>query len=291
MNLPVPFPLQETLLCRYVSYLASQGLKHKTIKAYLSGLRFTQIHLNMGNPFKTADMPQLDYVLTGIKRVQAKQQLQPKPRLPITMDIMRSLKSSWVQTHPCQDNTMLWAAACTGFFGFLRVGEFTVPSEALYDPEVHLNLADISINSRTEPSLFCIRIKQSKTDPFRMGVDIFLGATQADVCPVQALVNYLKVRSPAPGPLFTCASGAPLTRRLLVNRLHAALHQDGRAAKDFNGHSFRIGAATTAARCGLEDSLIQTLGRWKSAAYLAYIKIPRDQLAATAARLAKDTPL
>ena len=158
------------------------------------------------------------------------------------------------------------------FSGFLRVGEFTVPSEALYDPEVHLNLADISINSRTEPSLFCIRIKQSKTDPFRMGVDIFLGATQADVCPVQALVNYL-------------------TRILLVNRLNAALHQDGRAAKDFNGHSFRIGAATTAARCGLEDSLIQTLGRWKSAAYLAYIKIPRDQLAATAARLAKDTPL
>ena len=116
VNLPVPFPLQETLLCRYASNLASQGLKHKTIKAYLSGLRFAQIHLIMGNPFKTADMPQLDYVLTGIKRVQAKQQLQPKPRLPITMDIMRSLKSSWVETHSSQDNTMLWTAACTGFF-------------------------------------------------------------------------------------------------------------------------------------------------------------------------------
>ncbi len=39
-----------------------------------------------------------------------------------------------------------------------------------------------------------------------------------------------------------------------------------------HGHSFRIGAATTAVVVGIADSSIQTLGRWQSAAFL----IPHD---------------
>ena len=47
----------------------------------------------------------------------------------------------------------------------------------------------------------------------------------------------------------------------------------GLASKDYAGHSFRIGAATTAAHQGIHDSLIKTLGRWESAAYTRYIRM------------------
>ena len=58
-------------------------------------------------------------------------------------------------------------------------------------------------------------------------------------------------------------------------------------ASHYSGHSFRIGAATMASVYGVEDSLIQTLGHWKSVAYLLYVRMPREKLASLFTVLAK----
>ena len=61
-------------------------------------------------------------------------------------------------------------------------------------------------------------------------------------------------------------------------------------AKDYAGHSFRIGAATTAAMIGLEDSTIQILGHWKSSSYqlaIYSIRANPGQLASMSAFLSK----
>ena len=52
------------------------------------------------------------------------------------------------------------------------------------------------------------------------------------------------------------------------------------------GHSFRIGAATTAAAAGLPSWLIQTLGRWSSDCYRRYIHMASNTLCKVAAQLA-----
>ena len=57
----------------------------------------------------------------------------------------------------------------------------------------------------------------------------------------------------------------------------------------YAGHSFRIEAAATAAMAGVEDATIQTLGRWQSAAYLQYVRMPSEQLARLSAVLARST--
>ena len=58
---------------------------------------------------------------------------------------------------------------------FLRSCEFTVASGARLDPEAHLALGDLSFDTLPNPSMALLRIKQSKTDPFRRGHKVVLG--------------------------------------------------------------------------------------------------------------------
>ena len=63
-----------------------------------------------------------------------------------------------------------------------------------------------------------------------------------------------------------------------MSAVRAALETAGLDQSRYCGHSFRIGVATEAAKKGIEDAIIKSLGRWKSLAYLEYIKIPRSDL-------------
>ena len=94
------------------------------------------------------------------------------------------------------------------------------------------------------------------------------------------MLSYLALRGTTPGPLFKFDNVLPLTRARLVDHMHEALAKAGIDQSRYSGHSFRIGAATTAAARGIEDSLIKTLGRWESSAYQLYIRTPWDQVAA-----------
>ena len=81
--------------------------------------------------------------------------------------------------------------------------------------------------------------------------------------------------------------GTPLSRSLLVTHLREVLTQAGVNTANYSGHSFRIGAASAAAKAGLSDSLIQTLGRWKSSAFMAYLQTQPDILSAVSSRLSE----
>ena len=270
-----PIPASEQQVCLFCVFLAKQKLTHATIKCYLAAVR----HLHMAGDPHMGSMAKLEQVLKGIKSIQAKGGAQGRERLPITPELLVKLKRVWEQDAQNIDKVMLWGAALLCFFGFLRAGEITVPSDNAYDKGAHLSFADISVDSVANPSLLKIRIKASKTDPFRQGVDVFVGRTDTELCPVAALLSYMAVRGPGPGPLFRFRDGKPLTRERFVQQVRAALSQAGINYKGYSGHSFRIGAATTAAKRGVADATIKMLGRWKSSAYQLYIRTPRDQLA------------
>ena len=104
-------------------------------------------------------------------------------------------------------------------------------------------------------------------------------------CPVKALLDYLRLRGQKEGPLFMWNDGSPLQKPQFNKVVRTVLTQAKLPTKKFAGQSFRIGAATTAASAGLEDSTPQTLGRCKS--YLLYIRFKPRCLVAVSTALAR----
>ena len=277
--------MSEHLICLFMAYLYQEGLAGTSAKSYLAAVRYTQIAMGLGDP-QMSEWPKLGYVVRGFKKMAAAKQ---RPRLPITPAILRQLKRVWEAMEDRFNGCMLWAAACMCFFGFLRTGEVVVPSQSQYDAETHLSVGDVSLDSVDKPSCLMVRIKASKTDIFRKGNTVYLGITGTELCPVAAIVNYMVLpkKQTRTTAFFGFSDGRPLTRDLFVRELRTALAAAGIKAEKFAGHSFRIGAATTAATCGMPDSLIQTLGRWESSAYTLYIRTPPSVLCSVTRTLAE----
>ena len=177
----------------FVAWLAKEGLAHQTIRSYLSAIRHFHILAGQGDPLVGDPYPMLQYVLRGIKRSPTRTARQL--RLPITPTILRTLKQQW-QTMAArdQDYIMLWAACCMGFFGFMRAGEFAVQRQCDFDPSVSLCPGDVAVDSHRNPSVIQVTLKQSKTDPFRKGVAVYLGRTDTDLCPVAAILSFMAAR-------------------------------------------------------------------------------------------------
>ena len=150
----------------FVAFLHSKSLAPGTIKSYLAAVRFHQIARGQPDP-KICQMPQLEYVIKGIKRSSP---AGSRCRLPVTPAILISLKRVWQKSKDPYEAALLWAASCLCFFGFLRSGEVVTPSETEFDQDTHLSLADIKVDSHVKPSQLEVRIKASKTDPFHQGV-------------------------------------------------------------------------------------------------------------------------
>ena len=231
-------------------------------------------------------MPQLKQLIRGVGVVRGKEGRTARKKRPITPPILLQIYGSRGDNQlNGRDWEMYWAASCTAFFGFMRAGELTVPTSQPFDASNHLSVADVSANHPSCLLVIHIKIKASKTDPFRRGVTVVLGASGKVLCPVKVLVEYLKIRGMEPGPLFRLHSGAPLSKKVFVNWVQSALKKLGFDEKEYSGHSFRVGAATTAAARGIQDSIIKAMGRWESSVYLLYIRIPSQDLQQVALRL------
>ena len=121
-----------------------------------------------------------------------------------------------------------------------------------------------------------LTLKSSKTDPFRMGCQLLLFATEQFLCPYTSVQKHLFVRNhPNPNsPLLALEDGSPLHRAKFISLLQRAIQAAGLALEGVSGHSLRKGFATTASAAKIPDNLIATMGSCASDCYKLYIHTP-----------------
>ena len=273
-----PFPVSEYLLCCFAAHLANEGLAPQTATCYLMAVCNMQLSLGLPDPRDHSSFPTLKRVLAGIRRARLSHSATPRVRLPITGTIMTRLHHTLLAL-PRSDRQLIWAVASLAFFRFFRLGELLVEAPDWYDPAVHLSWGDVVVDNRTYPSMVKVHLKRSKCDQFGRGVDVIVGQTDTPICPVAAVVTSRAL-------LHHSAGVSSHKIMAIVQQVGAVRSSLGLQQDEYAGHSFRIGAATSAVLAGVEDSTIQTLGRWQRAAFLQFIRMPREQLPTISRRLA-----
>ena len=93
------------------------------------------------------------------------------------------------------------------------------------------------------------------------------------VCPVRLTGEFLRIRGRVPGPLFCAPAGGGYSYSRVCRMLRVLFQACGLDTDRFKGHSFRIGAASEAARLGYSDAQIRLMGRWRSDAFRRYIRL------------------
>lgn len=272
-----PLPINEQVLMLYVSLLA-RTVGYSTIRTYLAALQYCSSI--RGHTFSIHGMQSLFYVLRGIRRSQGPSHSRAlRPAITINhLNLIFTYISSNRAIH--RSDKQLWRSVVTvAFFGLLRSSEYCCPSPSSFVASNALMVSNVTIINR---QMAFIKIKVSKTDPFRTGGVVRLAAINSQVCPVKCLIQFLSVHPNYMTPLFTFHNGSFLTR----SRLQAVLATALPRLQQVNTHSFRIGGASAAASAGIPDYIIQDLGRWRSDAFRRYLRLSNESLASYQSRMA-----
>lgn len=255
------WPVPVSHVASFVSYCFQQGYSPATVATYLSSLSFVHKLRHFPDPTESFVIKK---ILEGFKRLGSRQD----NRAPITKDILIQICHTLQFICFSHYEVILFRACFSlAYFGLFRVGELvhTDQRQAGYA----LKLDDIKFGQ----NIVKVRVRVSKTNHTSQPVFLHIGAiSDKNICPVQALHNYMCMRSSRPGNLFCHVDGSPLTRYQFGAVLSKSISHIGLPLGHYKSHSFRIGRATTLAMSGVPSDQIKLMGRWRSNAYSNYVR-------------------
>lgn len=258
---PIP-PYTPQSVAAFVSHLDLKEFSPSTISSKLSAISHLHKIDHLPDPTATYLVRQ---VQLGGKRIHPTEDT----RQPITRPVLHAIYAAVpaLATRPYMV-ALFQSLFLFSFHAFLRAGEVTSSGPSTQ----HVLTTDqVSIQYEgSAPSSMTITFQSYKHSKGRVA-KIRIPA-QPHPCPVKSLIHFLTFRGPSAGFIFLTPEGTLLTRHQFHQFLSTSLKYAGFNPSQFNTHSFRIGATTDAATRGLSALQIKDMGRWKSEAYLKYIR-------------------
>lgn len=265
-NSEILLPVQPAVLALFISYLYSLKYASSSVTTYVSAIGYVHKLAGVHDPTETSIIIQL---LKGYRKLAPVRDV----RLPITLPLLRQVIQSLEFTTSSAYQKRLLSALCSlAFFSFLRIGELTT-STGQHDNLIMLSQLDRLIDRQGKVQALQLSLYQYKHSNPGQPFVIYIYPENI-CCPVQLILDYISLRGYTQGPLFCWPDGRPISRAYFIEQLNAALKFNNLDSSLYKAHSFRIVAASWAAAKGFSDSQIRLLGRWKSNAFLRYIRTP-----------------
>lgn len=281
---PDRFPPTPSILMGFATHLRSvRKLTSGSVRNYISAVR--SLCVDIGASTAAFYDPTLVRLLEGMRRLERRDAPSSRrTRLPITVWLLNRMLP---MIPASRAGTMIRAACAVGVYGLLRAGEMTVKSSRYR----MLTRADVTWTDGGAD----IHLRHSKTDYLRRGVTVKLFANGTQYCPIKLLRaawDNAKREYPS-SALFQDGNGQPLDYATLLKSIKTAIGKlrPKLSLRHYGCHSLRAGGATTLALMGYPDSLIKTLGRWRSLAYQRYIKLDPHSFRDVSADMAKQGAL
>ena len=172
-------PLSKDTLLSYVAFLPQEGLKHQTIKCYLSVIQHFQIAASMPDIFLNANFPYLGYILLRIKKTISTVRLSAGFAPPLITNNSAPpaiILVSKLIVPKCSGQPVAWANLHFSVQESLQLYQTVNQTFSTC-----LTPGNIAIDNHSSPKTMRVRIKQSKADPFRAEINIYLGHTYAEL--------------------------------------------------------------------------------------------------------------
>lgn len=259
-------PADGETLCLYVAYSLRRGNKVNTVSRRVTAVTHYHELAELPSPL----IPEVRQLLDAAQRLRGEKPREMRPLLLSQLgEIARAL---------LREGTPLSlrnrALLVVGFGSALRRSSI-----------VELSLADVQFLDNG----LLLHLQREKNDQEGHGRYIGLPRGQhVETCPERALRDWLEIRGPDVGPLFTQFNRRggvtlrPMAARMVATLVKRSVERLGLDPTDYGGHSLRAGFVTAAGEAGAGELLIAAQTGHRSMAVLRKYFRRRDVFRANA---------